>query len=58
MDKRESIAEIARKLRVIRTAALHSYPVADIDSMLEEIESGYGMNVFSDSPHPDLAERR
>ena len=31
----------ARKLAVIRAAAQHSFPTADIERMLEEIESGY-----------------
>ena len=32
----------ADKLRVVRAAARHAYPTADIDQMLEEIERGYG----------------
>ena len=31
-----------RKLASIRAASKHAYPVADIDVMLREIESGYG----------------
>jgi len=30
-----------RKLLVVREAAAHSYPTADIDQMLGEIEAGY-----------------
>jgi hypothetical protein len=30
-----------RKLAVIRAAASHSFPTADIDQMLAQIESGY-----------------
>ena len=30
-----------RKLAAIRAAARHEYPTADIERMLEEIESGY-----------------
>jgi hypothetical protein len=30
-----------RKLAAIRAAARHSFPTADIERMLEEIESGY-----------------
>lgn len=30
-----------RKIEAIRTAARHSFPTADIDQMLAEIESGY-----------------
>jgi hypothetical protein len=32
----------ARKLQVVRAAARHSFPTADIDQMLGEIEAGYG----------------
>ena len=31
----------ARKAAVVRAAAEHSFPTADIDGMLAEIESGY-----------------
>ena len=31
----------AKKLDVIRAAASHTFPTADIDQMLEEIEQGY-----------------
>lgn len=31
----------ARKLAAVRAAARHSFPTADIDAMLEEIERGY-----------------
>lgn len=31
----------ARKLAAVRAAARHSFPTADIDEMLEEIELGY-----------------
>lgn len=31
-----------RKLAVIRAAAEHEFPTADIDRMLDEIERGYG----------------
>jgi len=34
-----------KKLEVIRAAAQHDYPVGDIDSMLAEIEKGYGTGV-------------
>jgi hypothetical protein len=30
------------KLRLVRAAAAHAFPTADIDSMLAEIERGYG----------------
>jgi hypothetical protein len=32
------------KLEAVRTAATHSYPIADIDALLAEIESGYTGN--------------
>ena len=31
-----------RKLALVRAAARHRYPTADIDAMLAEIERGYG----------------
>ena len=31
----------ARKLAAVRAAVGHEFPTADIDAMLEEIESGY-----------------
>ncbi len=30
-----------RKLSAVRSAAVHSFPVGDIDEMLAEIEAGY-----------------
>lgn len=30
-----------RKLAAVRAASAHSFPTADVDQMLEEIESGY-----------------
>jgi len=32
----------ARKLAAVRAAVRHSFPVGDIETMLEEIERGYG----------------
>lgn len=41
--RRESSSrEPARKLAAVRAAARHTFPSADIDQMLAEIESGYG----------------
>jgi len=40
--RREPLGTTAKKLEVIRAAAQHDYPAADIDTMLAEIESGYG----------------
>ena len=37
----EPLGSVGKKLEIIRTAARHQYPVADIDSMLAEIEAGY-----------------
>jgi aminopeptidase N len=34
--------DAGRKLRAIRDAVAHTYPTADIDEMLAQIESGYG----------------
>jgi phage terminase Nu1 subunit (DNA packaging protein) len=45
--RREPSREVASKLDVIRTAARMEFPTADIDHMLEEIESGYGSGVHS-----------
>jgi hypothetical protein len=41
-DRREPVGG-GKKLEVIHAAARHDYPVSDIDSMLGEIERGYGM---------------
>jgi ribosomal 50S subunit-associated protein YjgA (DUF615 family) len=35
-----------RKLEVIRLAVQHEYPTADIDQMLEEVETGYRSNTL------------
>lgn len=40
--RQEPVGGIGKKLEVIRAAAQHDYPVADIDVILEEIEKGYG----------------
>ena len=40
--RREPGAGVGKKLEVIRAAARHDFPSADIDRMLAEIESGYG----------------
>lgn len=37
----EPVVDAGRKLDVVRAAALHEFPVVDIDQMLEEIERGY-----------------
>jgi hypothetical protein len=40
--RREPLGTTAKKLEVIRAAAKHDYPTANIDTMLAEIERGYG----------------
>jgi hypothetical protein len=37
----QSSADPARKLEAIRTATEHSFPTADIDELLDQIEGGY-----------------
>ena len=39
--RREPRGGLDEKVRAIRTAAGHSFPTADIDEMLGEIERGY-----------------
>lgn len=39
--RREPTIDAAKKLEVIRAAARHTFPTADIDQMLAEIERGY-----------------
>jgi len=34
-------ADSGRKVQVVREAVSHSYPTADIDGMLREVEQGY-----------------
>ena len=41
----EPSREVTSKMEVIRTAARMDFPTADIDVMLEEIESGYKSDV-------------
>jgi hypothetical protein len=43
--RREPLGTAGKKLEVIRAAAQHDYPTGDIDSMLAEIEKGYGTGV-------------
>ena len=45
--KSEPSREVASKLEVVRAAARMEFPTADIDRMLEEIESGYGSGMQS-----------
>jgi hypothetical protein len=39
--RREPLGDTGKKLEVVRSAARHAYPTADIDAMLGEIERGY-----------------
>jgi hypothetical protein len=39
--RQEPLTDIDKKLAIIREAARHNGPTADIDVMLEEIERGY-----------------
>jgi hypothetical protein len=41
--RREPVSEIGKKLQVVRSAVRYDYPTGDIDAMLAEIESGYGV---------------
>ena len=40
--RQEPMGSVGKKLESIRIATQHEYPAADIDSMLAEIEAGYG----------------
>ena len=39
--RREAVGDVGKKLEIIRVAAKHEFPTADIDTMLAEIEQGY-----------------
>jgi len=54
MAKRKGMASRSprKKLKVIRAAARHDYPVSDMGAMLAEIESGY---VTGSTPDPGPA---
>jgi hypothetical protein len=39
--RREPTTDARKKLEAVRAATRHSFPTADIEQMLEEIESGY-----------------
>ena len=43
----EPLGDAGKKLEVIRAAAQHDYPTADIDTMMAEIEQGYRTGVHS-----------
>jgi hypothetical protein len=42
--RREPVGNVGKKLDSVRAAARHSYPTADINDMLDEIERGYGIS--------------
>ena len=42
--RREPLGNVGKKLDSVRAAARHSYPTADINDMLAEIERGYGVS--------------
>jgi hypothetical protein len=39
--RREPLGDAGKKLEIVRSAARHAFPTADIDAMLGEIEHGY-----------------
>jgi hypothetical protein len=39
--RQESVADLERKLEVVRAVARHQFPTADVDRMLSEIGDGY-----------------
>ena len=54
MADQELTRSAAEKLEAIRIAARHAFPTAGIDSMLAEIEAGYG--AAEPSPKPAKIE--
>jgi hypothetical protein len=40
-ERREPLEETEKKIEVVRAAARHSYPTADVEQVLREIEQGY-----------------
>jgi hypothetical protein len=40
--KEEPAGDVDQKLAAVREAAVHAYPTADIEEMLDQIEAGYG----------------
>ena len=45
--RKEPTGSLSKKLEVVHKAAQHDFPTGDIDSMLAEIESGYGSGARS-----------
>ena len=59
--RREPLGSIGKKLEVIRAASQHDYPVGDLDGMLAETGSGYGLVRAHDSgrlEYSDVPRRR
>jgi hypothetical protein len=54
MADQELTRSVAEKLEAIRIAAQYAFPTTGIDSMLAEIETGYG--TLEPSPEPSNIE--
>jgi len=55
-----TVEDTSEKLKVIEKAAKYSFPIADLDVVLAEIESGYGES-FDDTDrfqHSDVSDRK
>ena len=39
--RRQPVGDVSKKLEIIRAAARHDFPTADIEQMLAEIERGF-----------------
>lgn len=46
--RREPLGDAAKKLEIVRAAARHAFPTADIEQMRAEIERGYLGGTASD----------
>ena len=42
--RREPEVDTEKKLKAVRAASKHSFPAGDVNSMLSEIEQGYGVS--------------
>jgi hypothetical protein len=40
-ERREPLGDTEKKIEVVRAATRHSFPTADLDQMIREIEQGY-----------------
>jgi hypothetical protein len=52
--RREPGAGVGKMLDVIRAAVRHDFPSGDIDTMLSDIERGYGAGAASNRTHSQL----